>query len=195
MTRKLMEVSIAIFMVVCTIALLVGFFSFKPVLNSGSLILEDSHQLSRETQTLLKELTQRVAETPKITAELTELMKQSSIMVIKTAEFFDEAKQAPRELGEALKTVQLAVDDVKMALLETQKYQMELAQAATNTTDVMYEFGIAVAAVALSEKNIISSDEADQMISQSVNNIESHSDRLGKLIRALNEYRSRARPK
>ena len=82
-----------------------------------------------------------------------------------------------------------------MAVLETQKYQMQLAQAASNTTDVTYEFGIAMAAAVLSEKNIISSDEADQMISQSVKNIESRSDRLGKLIRALNEYRRRTIPK
>jgi hypothetical protein len=62
-------------------------------------------------------------------------------------------------------------------------------KGAEETKSILTEVGYAVAIVAMTENEMIPPAAANEMIDQSLKTINSHSDRLGKLAKILNDFR------
>ncbi len=64
-----------------------------------------------------------------------------------------------------------------------------MIQTGKEVQEVIFEAGIAVAVIALSEEGVIPPTEAEKMITESIEKISGHSDRLGELAKYINDYR------
>jgi hypothetical protein len=71
----------------------------------------------------------------------------------------------------------------------TRSNQEALMKGAEETKTIVTELGYAVAIIAMTENKMIPPAAANEMIDQSLKNINSHSDRLGKLAKILNDFR------
>lgn len=67
--------------------------------------------------------------------------------------------------------------------------QEEIIQSAKEIKDVLFEAGLATAVIALSEQNIVPPTDAEKMIAESIDKIDKHSERLGKLAEYINDFR------
>ena len=89
--------------------------------------------------------------------------------------------------------------DYYLSIVEEQRQnQEEIIKSAKEIKDVMYEVGLATAVIALSEQKIIPPTDAENMIGESIETINKHSERLGKLAKYINDYRinqQRKRPR
>ena len=72
---------------------------------------------------------------------------------------------------------------------ETRQAQAEIIQTSKEVQEVIFEAGMAFAVIALSEEKIIPPTEAEKMITESIEKIDGHSDRLGTLAKYINDYR------
>ena len=81
------------------------------------------------------------------------------------------------------------IESQKRLAEETRSNQEALMKGAEETKSIITELGYAVAIVAMTENEMIPPAAANEMIDQSLKSINSHSDRLGKLAKILNDYR------
>ncbi|MBW1924531.1 MAG: hypothetical protein JRJ35_13760 [Deltaproteobacteria bacterium] len=77
----------------------------------------------------------------------------------------------------------------KQLIEETRINQEKIMQGAEQTRAILTELGYATAVIAMVENRMIQPADANRMIEDSVKVIESHSERLGKLARLINEFR------
>ncbi|UCF94149.1 MAG: hypothetical protein JSW39_08325 [Desulfobacterales bacterium] len=193
MSRKVLDLSLAIFPIVCAISLIVGIFLLRPLFSSSLTVMYDSHGVLQNGTSLLKELTEAVAEGKHAPGEMIKLVQDEGELVQEMARAIAEAKGTPKELAGLLQEIRLLVAEMKATVVEAKKSQMELAASAANAADIMVELGIAAVAAALAEQRVIAPTDADEMIVQSIKTIESRSARLGRLTRSLNDFRIRHR--
>jgi TolA-binding protein len=192
MSRKVLDVSLSIFLIVCSVSLIIGIFSLRPLFSSSLKVMDGSHDMVKQSTSLLQELTAGVAEGKKTPAEIVKLLQHGSVLVEELAQAISQTKDTPKELAGLLQEIRLLVAQMKETVVDAQKSQLELAESAENATDIIIEFGIASAAAALAEERILSPTDADQMIIQSITEIEKRSERLGKIARSINDFRLRS---
>ena len=77
--------------------------------------------------------------------------------------------------------------------VETTEAQIQneekIIRSANGVREMMLEAGIVFAIRALEEENMIPPSEAEKMVLQSIETIEKHSERLGKIAKYVNEHR------
>lgn len=190
MTKRIMEISLSVFLIACVIALIIGFFSLKPFYNSGLEVMEESHAVLLDSKILIKELTEGIVETKKTPTELIKMLQNSNALFKEMTAAIQETKDTPKELVKLLQEIRLLAGQIKYTVSEAQKSQNELAQSAYNARDILYELAIASFILALSEERIIENAEAEQMVLESIETIEGRSERFGKLAKSIIDYRS-----
>ena len=193
MTKKVLEISLSVLAIACVIALIIGFFSLKPIYNSGLKIMAESHEVLQDSKQLIKELRAGVAETQKTSNELVKMLQNSSSLFEEMRGAIEETKDTPEELVKLIQEIRLLAGEVKDTVSEAKQSQIEMAKSADNTRDILYELAIASFILALSEEGIISYSEADQMILQSIETIEGQSERLGKLANSVMDFKKAKR--
>ena len=189
MTKRIMEISLSVFLFACVIVLIVGFLSLKPFYDSGLKVVEESHAVLQDSKILIKELTEGIVETRKTPAELVNMLQNSNALFKEMTAAIGETKDTPKELVKLLQEIRLLSGEIKNTVTEAQKSQNELAQSAYNARDILYELAIASFILALSEEQIIENAEADQMVLESIETIEGRSERFGKLAKSIIDYR------
>lgn len=190
MTKRIMEISLSVFLIACVIALIIGFFSLKPFYNSGLEVMEESHAVLLDSKILIKELTEGIVETKKTPTELIKMLQNSNALFKEMKAAIEETKDTPKELVKLLQEIRLLAGQIKYTVSEAQKSQNELAQSAYNARDILYELAIASFILALSEERVIENAEAEQMVLESIETIEGRSERFGKLAKSIIDYRS-----
>jgi hypothetical protein len=81
------------------------------------------------------------------------------------------------------------IESQRLLIEETRKNQEAIMKSAEETKAIVTELGVAVAVIAMMEKRMIQPVDANKMIEESVATIETHSSRLGKLAKLVNEFR------
>ena len=193
MTKKVLEISLSVLAIACVIALIIGFFSLKPIYNSGLKIMAESHEVLQDSKQLIKELRAGVAETQKTSNELVKMLQNSSSLFEEMRGAIGETKDTPKELVKLIQEIRLLAGEVKDTVSEAKQSQIEMAKSADNTRDILYELAIASFILALSEEGIISYTEADQMILQSIETIEGQAERFGKLTNSVMDFKKAKR--
>jgi len=193
MTKKILEISLSLFVVACVIVLIIGIVSLKPFYNSGLKIMADSQEVLQDSKQLIKELGEAVAETRKTSNELVKMLQNSNLLFKEMTGAIVETKDTPRELVKLIQEIRLLAGEIKDTVTEAKISQSELSQSANNARDILYELAMASFILALSEEKIISSSEADQMILQSIETIEGRSERFGELAKSIVDYRKSQR--
>ncbi len=189
MTKRVLEISLSVFLIACVIALIVGFFSLKPFYDSGLKIMADSHEVLQDSKVLIKELTEGAVETKKTPTELVKMLQNSNLLFQEMTAAIGETKDTPKELVKLLQEIRLLAGEIKDTVTEARNSQNEMVKSANNARDVLYELAIASLLLTLSEEKMISYAEADEMILQSIETIEGRSERLSKLAKSIVDYR------
>lgn len=189
MTKRVLDISISVLAIACVIALIIGFFSLKPFYNSGLKIMADSHEVLQDSKLLIKELREGVAETKKTSDELVKLLQNSGLLFKEMTEAIGAANETPKEFVKLIQEIRVLAGEVKDTVSEAKQAQIEMAQSADRTKDILYELAIASFILALSEERIISDVETDQMILQSIETIEGRSERFGKLAKSIIDFK------
>jgi len=189
MSRKILDVSLSIFLIVCAVSLIIGIFSLRPLFSSSLKVMDGTHDMMKYSTSLLQELAGGVTEGKKAPVEFVKLLQNSSTLVQEMTQAVSETRDTPKELAGLLQEIRLLVTEMKDTVVEAKKSQTELAESANNATEIIIEFGIASAAAALAEQRVLSPTDADEMIIQSIMTIESRSERLGKIARSINNFR------
>jgi hypothetical protein len=81
------------------------------------------------------------------------------------------------------------IESQRLLIEETRMDQAQIMKGAEETKIIVTELGYAAAVLAMMENRMIQPADANKMIEASVNTIEAHSERLGRLARLLNEFR------
>lgn len=81
------------------------------------------------------------------------------------------------------------IESQRLLIEETRMIQENIMKSAEETRVIVTEAGYATAVVAMMENKMIQPAEANKMIEESVATIESHSERLGKLAKIINDFR------
>lgn len=81
------------------------------------------------------------------------------------------------------------IESQRLLIEETRANQEQVMKAAEETRVLVTELGYAAAVLAMMENRMIQPADANKMIEESVNTIDAHSNRLGKLAKMLNEFR------
>ena len=81
------------------------------------------------------------------------------------------------------------IESQRLLIEETRVNQANIMKSAEETKVILTELGYAVAVIAMMEERMIQPADANKMIEGSVRTIETHSERLGKLAKLLNEFR------
>ncbi len=81
------------------------------------------------------------------------------------------------------------IESQRLLVEETRTNQEKIMQGAEDTKIILTELGYAVAVISMLENKMIKPVEANEMIQGSVQMIEKHSERLGKLAKILNDFR------
>ena len=68
------------------------------------------------------------------------------------------------------------------------KNEEKIIRSANEVREMMLEAGIVFAVRALEKENVIPPTEADKMVLQSIETIEKHSERLGKIAQYVNDH-------
>ena len=189
MTKKIMEISLSLFLIACVLALIIGFLSLKPLYDSGLKLMAESHATLQDSKVLIKDLTEVIAETKKSPIELLKMLQNSNLLFKEMTQAIEETKDTPTELVKLLQEIRLLTGEIKNTVTAAQESQSDIVQSANDTRDVLYELALASFILALSEERIISYAEADLMILQSIETIEGRSERFGKLAKSIVAYR------
>jgi hypothetical protein len=86
-------------------------------------------------------------------------------------------------------TLKKTLDNYVSLIEQTRQAQAEMIQTGKKIQEVIFEAGFATAVIALSEENIIPPTDAEKMISESLDKINAHSERLGTITKYINDYR------
>jgi len=81
------------------------------------------------------------------------------------------------------------IESQRLLIEETRMKQEQIMKGAEDTKVIITELGYAAAVISMMENRMIQPADANKMIEESVSIIETHSGRLGKLARLINEYR------
>ena len=81
------------------------------------------------------------------------------------------------------------IDSQRLLIDEARANQNQIMKGAEETKAIVTELGYATAVLAMMDNKMIQPADANKMIEESLNTIESHSSRLGKLARLLNDSR------
>lgn len=81
------------------------------------------------------------------------------------------------------------IESQRSLIEETRINQEQIMKGAEETRVIVTEVGYAAAVLAMMENRMIAPAEANKMIEESVKTIESHSTRLGKLAKLMNDFR------
>lgn len=193
MTRKILEISLSLFVSACVIALIIGVLSLKPFYSSGLKIMTDSQEVLQDSKQLIKELRGGVAQSKKTSDQLVDMLQNSNLLFKEMTGAIVETKDTPKELVKLIQEIRLLAGEIKETVTEAKISQNELSRSADNARDILYELALASFILALSEDRIITSSEADQMILQSIEKIEGRSERFGELAKTIIDYRKRQR--
>jgi hypothetical protein len=87
------------------------------------------------------------------------------------------------------------IESQQLLIEETRINQEKIMKGAEETKAILTELGYAIAVIAMMDERMIQPADANKMIEESVRTIETHSERLGKLARLLNEFRINQRPR
>lgn len=85
--------------------------------------------------------------------------------------------------------VKPVIESQRLLIEETRINQENIIKGAEETKAILTELGYSVAVIAMMEEGMIQPADANKMIEESVRTIETHSERLGKLGKLLNEFR------
>jgi uncharacterized phage infection (PIP) family protein YhgE len=128
MTKRILEISLSVFVITCVLALIIGIFSLKPFYNSGLKLMEDSHEVLQNSKALIKELREGVAETKKTSTELVKMLQNSSVLFNEMTGAVEETKDTPKEFVKLLQEIRLLAGEIKNTVYEANKSQSELTQ-------------------------------------------------------------------
>ncbi len=81
------------------------------------------------------------------------------------------------------------IESQRLLIEETRINQAQIMKGAEETKVMVTELGYAVTVLAMLENRMIQPADANKMIEESVNTIEAHSERLGKLAKLINDFR------
>ncbi|MBF0282535.1 MAG: hypothetical protein HQM07_08245 [Zetaproteobacteria bacterium] len=81
------------------------------------------------------------------------------------------------------------IESQQLLIDETRKNQDEIMTSVKDTKEILNELGYAIAVIAMTRDKMIQPSDANKMIEGSIDNIEAHSSRLGKLAKIVNEQR------
>jgi peptidoglycan hydrolase CwlO-like protein len=189
MTKKILELSLSLFVIVCVAALILGVFSLRPFYYSGLKLIENSQAVLQDSQDLIRELREGISETQNTSTELVKMIESSALLFKEMTQAIEETKDTPKELVKLLQEIRLLAEKIKETVSEAKQAQSDYTLSVNNTRDVLYELAMASFILSLSEEDIIPAAEADQMILQSIETIEGRSERFGKLAKSIIEYR------
>lgn len=193
MSKKVLELSLSLFVVACTISLVVGTILLWPFLKSSQEVMDGSYSMLQSSTVLLNQIAEGAAEGKKAPGEMVKMLQSSNELLQQMTRTVAETRDAPKEFADLLKEIRLLVGEMQVTVAEAKKSQIEIAQSANVATDVLFELAIAAAASAMEEERILTPTDADEIIIESIKGIESHSERLGKLARSINDFRVRQR--
>ena len=86
-------------------------------------------------------------------------------------------------------TLKTTLDNYVSLIEQTKQAQEEMIQTGKKIQEVVFEAGFATAVIALAEQNIIPPTDAEKMISECLDKINTHSERLGTITKYINDYR------
>ena len=78
------------------------------------------------------------------------------------------------------------LDHYFTAIEDARKTQRELVLAGKKIQEVLFEAGFAVAVIAMADEKIIPPTDAEKMVSESLDKISQHSERMGTLAKYIN---------
>ena len=81
------------------------------------------------------------------------------------------------------------IESQRLLIEETRINQAQIMKGAEETKVMVTELGYAVTVLAMLENRMIQPADANKMIEESVNTIQAHSERLGKLAKLINDFR------
>jgi len=81
------------------------------------------------------------------------------------------------------------IESQRLLIEETRINQAQIMKGAEETKVMVTELGYAVTVLAMLENRMIQPADANKMIEESVNTIQAHSERLGKLAKLINDSR------
>jgi hypothetical protein len=81
------------------------------------------------------------------------------------------------------------IEAQRLLIEETRANQEQVMKAAEETRVLVTEVGYVTAVLAMMENRMIKPADANKMIEESINTIDAHSNRLGKLAKLINEFR------
>ena len=189
MTKKILEISLSVFVIVCVAALIFGIYSLRPYYNSGLKLIEDSQAVLQDSQVLIKELRVGISETQNTSTQLAKMIENSAQLFDEMTQAIEETKDTPKELVNLLQETRLLAEQIKETVTEAKQAHSDYTLSVNNTRDVLYELAMASFILSLSEEDIIPAAQADQMILQSIETIEGRSERFGKIANSIIEYR------
>ena len=103
-------------------------------------------------------------------------------------ESYVKAKTAQVETANELKNTIEKFSSKYFSIIEAQSQaQKSLIETSKKVNSILFEAGIAIGARALEQEKGMSPTDADKIINQSIDNIMTHSERLGTLAKALND--------
>lgn len=105
MTKKMLEISLSLFVGACVIALVIGIYSLKPFYSSGLQIMADSQEVLEDSKQLIKELRGGIAQTKKTSNELVEMLQNSSVLFKEMTGAIVETKDTPKELVKLIQEI------------------------------------------------------------------------------------------
>ena len=117
------------------------------------------------------------------------MIENSAFLFKEMTQAIEETKDTPKELVKLLQETRLLAEEIKDTVSEAKETQSNYSISLNNTRDILYELAMASFILSLSEEGIVPAAEADQMILQSIENIEGRSERFGKLAKSIIEYK------
>ena len=81
------------------------------------------------------------------------------------------------------------IESQRLLIEETRMNQKQIMKGAEETRVIVTELGYTAAVLAMLENKMIQPSDANNMIEHSINTIKTHSERLGKLAKLLNDFR------
>lgn len=164
MTKKVLEVTLSVFLCVCSIAIISFAVNAKETMDKFSQLLEAKISSNTAIENTVN----------KISNNQLKLLSDFLNAQISTAE-----------------TIESSVSDLTtkyMSLLEnTSKEQKKVISKMDKVCSILYEAGIAFGSRFMEEEEGMSPTEANKLINQSIENINAIDKRLGVLSKALND--------
>jgi len=176
MSKKILEISLSVFLIVCSISLLFGIKSLGPVLESQNQLVEMRQQNQKEVLSALKSGVSSIT-----------LFLDSRRQFIETTQ--QNQKEALSALASGVASVQSMFDSQRLLIENAHQNQEEIYDSADDLKSLIIDISYAIAVIGMIEERMIPPATGDKMLNETINDISEKSERFGELAEYLNEYR------